>query len=185
MSLRNEAVLTPQIKTHCRHALRTHVRVHKPCTRQHYTSTPRRLSKVTVSTDCNRTNDHQNPSYHNHSSGMQRQHVTVGPSAGPKFRAFIRAQIMNHNVGTTRWERTVRSQRVGPTLWFNLWGLFFGTTIASARRPPDIPQCSISLSSRAQCPVLVACFLRAEYPSLQHDATLYPVRAWLVGYTRA
>ena len=124
MSLRNEAALTPQIKTHCRHALRTHVRVHKPCTRQHYTSTPRRLSKVTVSTDCNRTNDHQNPSYHNHSSGMQRQHVIVGPSAGPKCRASIRAQIMNHNVGTTRWARTVRAQRVVPKLWVKKWAPF-------------------------------------------------------------
>ena len=43
----------------------------------------------------------------------------AAPHTGPETRACIWARILDRNLGTTRWERTVRSHPVGPTLWFN------------------------------------------------------------------
>ena len=44
-----------------------------------------------------------------------------GPLRGVNHRPKKGAHILNQKVGTTRWERTVRANRVVPTFWFTIW----------------------------------------------------------------
>ena len=66
-------------------------------------------------------NDHVSSQDHNCISGLRTQLDSAVLYTGPKGRAWIWTQIMNHNLGPTRWARTVRSKRVWPKLWFNMW----------------------------------------------------------------